>query len=225
MKVTKIILGSFLGIAIALTSQAAENAPAKKEGSPKAADKADKAAPKTTGVPEKFKVAFATTKGEIVFDCDKSWAPKGAERLHSLVKEGFFKDIAFFRVIDGFVAQFGIHGDPKVSSKWRDETIKDDPVTETNAAGTLTFATAGKDTRTTQFFINLVDNKRLDSMGFSPVCKISKGMDAVKKLYAEYGEGAPMGSGPAQDMIQMEGNAYLKKNFPKLDYIKSAKLK
>jgi peptidyl-prolyl cis-trans isomerase A (cyclophilin A) len=204
------------------------NSPAyaeKKVEKPKAAKEAvaKEAAPKQA--PEKFSLIMETTKGTIEFSCDRSQAPIGLDRLHQLVKEGFFKDLAFFRVLDGFVAQFGIHGDPKVSTKWRDSKIADDPVKGSNKAGTLTFATAGKDTRTTQFFINLVDNPRLDGMGFSPICKIEKGMDAVKKLHSGYGEGAPMGSGPAQDLLQMEGNAYLKKSFPKLDYIKSASIK
>ena len=199
-----------------------------KKAKPKAAVKkeaADKTAEAPKAAPEKFTLVMDTTKGKIEFSCDKSNAPKGVDRLHQLVKEGFFKDLAFFRVLDGFVAQFGIHGDPKVSAKWRDNKIADDPVKGTNSAGSLTFATAGKDTRTSQFFINLVDNPRLDGMGFSPLCKVASGMEAVKKLHSGYGEGAPMGPGPSQELLQMEGNAYLKKNFPKLDYIKSASIK
>ena len=226
MSKQQVILWAIMGAFAASGAIAAEKKakPAKAEAETKTDTKVDAKA-KSGTAPDKFKLVFDTTKGEIVLDCDRSWAPKGADRLHELVQDGFFRDIALFRVVNGFVAQFGIHGDPKVSAKWRDKTFGDDPVKGSNTTGTLTFATAGKDTRTTQFFLNLADNKRLDQMGFAPICKVASGLDKVQKFYAEYGEGAPMGTGPAQDMIQMEGNTYLKKNFPKLDYIKSAKIK
>jgi len=172
----------------------------------------------------KFSVRFTTTKGDIDVEVDPKWAPKGAARLRELVEGGFFQDVAFFRAISGFMVQFGIHGDPKVSAKWRNATITDDPVTQSNKEGWLTFATSGPDSRTTQLFFNLVDNTRLDGMGFSSVGKITKGLDVLKSLHMGYGEGAPMGAGPSQAMIQNQGNSYLKANFPKLDYIKSAKL-
>jgi len=125
-------------------------------------------------------------------------------------------------VIPGFMCQFGIHGDPNVSAKWREATIPDDPVKGSNTRGTITFATAGPNTRTTQLFINFADNVNLDGMGFSPFGKVIAGMDVVDKINGEYGEGAPGGRGPDQGRIQMEGNTYLKKDFPNLDYIKSA---
>lgn len=173
--------------------------------------------------PDKFKVEFDTTAGTFVVEVTRAWSPNGADRLFNLVRVGYFRDIAFFRVVSGFMAQFGVHGDPSVSRKWQSATIKDDEVVESNHRGYLTFAKTGRPhSRSTQFFINLVDNKRLDRMGFSPVGKVVQGMDAVDKLYSGYGEGAPRGSGPDQQRIQREGNAYLRAQFPELDYIRSA---
>lgn len=171
-----------------------------------------------------FTIEFETTKGVFRAEVHPDWAPQGAERVRTLVEEGFFADVAFFRVLNGFVAQFGIHGDPAVSAEWREARIADDPVAHTNVRGTLTFATAGPDTRTTQLFINLADNKRLDSMGFAPVAEITEGMEVVEALNDEYGEGAPRGIGPDQGRIQTEGNDYLKSAFPRLDYIISARI-
>jgi len=176
----------------------------------------------TAKAPESFKVQFNTTKGKFVIEVTRSLAPNGADRFYNLVRSGYFTDIAFFRVIPGFMCQFGIHGDPNVSAKWRGATITDDSVKGSNRRGTITFATAGPDTRTTQLFVNFGDNIRLDSMGFAPFGKVSEGMDVVDKIYSGYGEGAPNGNGPDQGRIQMEGNTYLKKDFPNLDYIKSA---
>ena len=174
--------------------------------------------------PETFKVQFETTKGTIILDVTRAWAPNGADRFYNLVKNGFFTDIAFFRVIDGFMAQFGIHGDPNVSAMWREANIEDDPVKASNTRGMVSFATAGPDTRTTQLFINYGDNSFLDGQGFSPFAKVSQGMDIVDSLYKGYGEGAPSGTGPNQGSIQMQGNQYLQKYFQKLDYIKTAKV-
>jgi len=174
--------------------------------------------------PETFRVRFETTKGDFVVAVTRAWAPLGADRFYNLVKIGFFEDIAFFRVIEGFMVQFGIHGDPAVSAAWRDATISDDPVKESNLRGYLTFATGGPDTRTTQLFINFKDNSRLDASGFAPIGKVVEGMEVVDSLYAGYGEGAPQGQGPSQALAQSEGNAYFKEKFPKLDYIKSATL-
>jgi peptidyl-prolyl cis-trans isomerase A (cyclophilin A) len=171
--------------------------------------------------PETFKVKFETSKGDFVVEVQRDQAPIGADRFYNLVQNGFFDDVRFFRVLPGFVAQFGLNGDPKVNEVWREARIKDDPVKGTNAKGTLTFATAGPDTRTTQLFINLVDNQRLDGMGFAPFGKVVEGMDVVDKLYGGYGEGAPRGRGPNQGAIVSQGNEYLKKNYPDLDYIKS----
>ena len=172
--------------------------------------------------PEQFSVQFETTKGSFVTKVTREWSPLGVDRFHELVESGFFSDVAFFRVLDGFVAQFGINGDPEVQSKWRDQPIGDDPVKGTNTAGTISFAMAGPGTRTTQLFINLADNARLDGMGFSPIAEVTEGMDVVLKLYGGYGEGAPRGGGPDQGSIQQRGNEYLKASFPDLDYITSA---
>lgn len=176
-------------------------------------------------IPEDLKFKFLTTKGEISFHCPAEWSPKGRERIHELVSSKFFSDIAFFRVIKGFVAQFGISGSPDVAARWEKEIIEDDPVLASNVAGTLTFATAGPNTRTTQLFVNLVDNVRLDSKGFSPVCKTNdEGLEVARNLYSDYGEGSPDGNGPNQDDITRLGNDFLKANFPKLDYINSAQV-
>jgi len=191
---------------------------------PKPEAKTDFATPSklTEKAPESFKVRFDTTKGAFTVEVTRSLAPNGADRFYNMVKSGYFKDIAFFRVISGFMCQFGIHGDPKVSAAWREAQFQDDPVKGSNTRGTITFATAGPNTRTTQLFINFADNVRLDGMGFSPFGKVIEGMDVVDKINAEYGEGFPSGRGPFQKKIQEEGNAYLKKDFPNLDYIKSA---
>jgi peptidyl-prolyl cis-trans isomerase A (cyclophilin A) len=176
---------------------------------------------KVSQTPEKFKIVLDTTKGKVVIEATRSWSPKGVDRLYELVQGGFFKDIAFFRVIEGFVVQFGIHGDPKLSSQWKSKNIEDDPVKESNKIGTISFATAGAGTRTTQLFINLGDNTRLDGMGFSPVAKVVEGMDVVKKIYSGYGDGH---KAPDQGAIQSKGNSYLKESFPEMDYIKSAEI-
>ncbi len=166
-----------------------------------------------------------TTKGSFVIECTRVWAPQGVDRFYNLVKAGYFTDIAFFRAIEGFMCQFGIHGDPAVSAVWRDAKIPDDTVgAASNTPGMVTFAMAGPATRTTQFFINFGENSNLDSMGFPPIGKVTEGMAVVNSLNTEYGEGAPQGRGPAQQKVQMEGNAYLKSAFPNLDYIKSASL-
>jgi peptidyl-prolyl cis-trans isomerase A (cyclophilin A) len=178
----------------------------------------------TEKAPETYRVQFDTTKGKFTVEVTRSLSPNGADRFYNLVRAGYFTDIAFFRVISGFMCQFGIHGDPKVAAKWRGAPIPDDPVKGSNKRGTLTYAMAGPNTRTTQFFINFADNTRLDTMGFSQFGKVVEGMDVVDKINAEYGEGAPRGRGPDQSRIQMEGNAYLKKEFPNLDYIKSVTL-
>ena len=179
---------------------------------------------KLTGkAPETFTAQFDTTKGKFTIGVTRSLAPNGADRFYNLVRSGYFTDVAFFRVVPGFMCQFGIHGDPNVSAKWREATIPDDPVKGSNTRGTITFATAGPNTRTTQLFINFGDNTSLDGQGFSPFGKVIEGMDVVDKIYSEYGDAPQFGGrGPEQGRIQSEGNAYLKKNFPNLDYIKSA---
>jgi len=170
----------------------------------------------TAQAPETFRAKFETTKGAFTVEITRSLSPNGADRFYNLVRSGYFSDIAFFRVLPGFMVQFGIHGDPAVSAKWRGANISDDPVKTTNARGTITFATAGPGTRTTQLFINYADNAFLDGQGFSPFGKVVDGMDVVDKINSESGER------PDQGEIQGEGNKYLKSAFPNLDYIKSA---
>jgi peptidyl-prolyl cis-trans isomerase A (cyclophilin A) len=173
--------------------------------------------------PDQFKAKFSTTKGDFVIEVTRDWAPNGVDRFYNLVKIGYFDDAAFFRNIEGFMVQFGVNGNPAVNRKWRRSNIKDDPVKESNKPGYITFAqSSAPDSRTTQVFINFADNSRLDSLRFAPFGRVVKGMDVVKSLYNGYGEGAPQGDGPEQGRVQDEGNAYLKKSFPKLDYIKKA---
>ncbi len=174
--------------------------------------------------PAEFKVKFATSKGDFTVVVQREWAPRGADRFHNLVKNGFFDDTVFFRVISGFMAQFGIHGSPEVSAAWKSATIQDDPATQSNVRGMLSFAMRGPNTRTTQIFINYRDNSRLDSGGFAPFGKVVEGMEVVDALYNGYGEGAPSGRGPVQPRIQAEGNAYLKADFKELDYVKTARI-
>ncbi len=174
--------------------------------------------------PEEFKVKFSTSKGDFTVHVTRAWAPKGADRFYSLVKNNFYDEARFFRVIRGFVAQFGIHGDPKVSAAWMSARIQDDPVTQSNRRGTLTYATAGPNSRTTQLFINYADNSRLDGAGFAPFGRVTEGMDVVDQLHADYGEGPPGGRGPSQGLIQQMGNEYLIKDYPNLDYIKTARI-
>ena len=172
--------------------------------------------------PDTYKAKFDTSKGTFVIQVNRDWAPNGADRLFNLVKAGFYNDARFFRVIDGFMVQFGISGNPDVSAAWSDANIKDDPVRESNSRGTVTFATAGPNTRTTQVFINFNNNSMLNGQGFAPFGKVISGMDVVDSLYKGYGEGAPRGNGPNQGLIKAQGNAYLVTQFPKLDYIKKA---
>ena len=179
----------------------------------------------TATAPPTFKVKMTTTKGDFVIEVHRDWAPIGADRFYNLVKMGYFDDVAFFRVVKGFMVQFGIHGDPSVNRIWRRAAINDDPPgKKSNTRGMVTFATAGPNMRTTQLFINYGNNARLDSMGFAPFGKVIEGMKVVDAIEGVYGEGAPAGNGPAQEMIQTQGNAYLKAQFPKLDYIKHAAL-
>jgi peptidyl-prolyl cis-trans isomerase A (cyclophilin A) len=205
-------------------SLAATLTTARADGTNKAAPKPDLSAPAslTEKAPESFKARFETSKGSFTVEVTRSLSPNGADRFYNLVRAGYFTDVEFFRVISGFMCQFGIHGDPKVSAAWREARIPDDPVKASNTLGAITFATAGPNTRTTQLFINFADNKSLDGMGFSPFGKVIGGMEVVDQIYSGYGEGAPRGLGPDQGRVQQEGNAYLKKEFPKLDYIKSA---
>jgi len=172
--------------------------------------------------PDTYKAKFTTTQGDFVVEVNRAWAPLGADRFYNLVKNGFYTDASFFRVISGFMVQFGLSAKPAISEKWSHAVIPDDPVTQSNKRGYITFATAGPNTRTTQVFISFGDNSRLDSEGFAPFGRIVEGMDVVDKLYGGYGEGTPQGGGPDQSQIEAKGKAYLDAEFPKLDSIKSA---
>jgi peptidyl-prolyl cis-trans isomerase A (cyclophilin A) len=166
--------------------------------------------------PATYKANFDTSAGKFVVDVHRDWAPKGADRFYNLVKNGFFDECRFFRVVPNFMVQFGINGEPDIQKSWANANIADDPVKQSNKKGYMTFATRGKDTRTSQVFINFTDNAFLDAQGFAPFGEVSSGMDVVEKINAEYGEK------PNQGSIQANGNTYLKASFPKLDYIKKA---
>src|SRR5579871_2528499 len=172
--------------------------------------------------PDVFKARFTTTKGDFVVEVHREWAPNGADRFYNLVKNGFYDDCAFFRVLKGFVVQFGMNAKPAVQAVWQNANIRDDKVTQSNKRGYVVFATAGPNTRTTQVFINLGDNSsNLDAQGFSPFGQIVEGMDVVDQFYGGYGDPP---RGPDQGKIASQGKAYLDKNFPQLDSIKTAKI-
>jgi peptidyl-prolyl cis-trans isomerase A (cyclophilin A) len=176
----------------------------------------------TETAPDTYRAKFETSKGDFVIEVTREWAPIGADRFYNLVKSGYYDDTRFFRVLSGFVVQWGMHGDPAIGAAWRNASIQDEPVKQGNEKGYVTFAKGGPNSRTTQVFINLANNGRLDGMGFPAFGKVVEGMDVVEKLYAGYGEGAPRGRGPSQGQIAQQGNAYLEAQFPKLDYIKKA---
>ncbi len=177
----------------------------------------------TETAPDTYSVELTTTKGTITIDVDRDLAPIGADRFYNLVKLGFYDDVAFFRVVPAFMAQAGLSGTPAVNKAWRNARIRDDAPKTSNSAGTVTFATSGKDSRTTQFFINLKSNARLDAMGFAPFGKV-RDLSGVEQLHDGYGDSPPSGSGPMQGRLHREGNAYLQAEFPELDYIRSAKI-
>ena len=174
--------------------------------------------------PATYKARFDTSAGVFVVSVTRAWAPLGADRFYNLVKNGFYDEARFFRAISGFMVQFGIHADPAVSAVWRNARIGVDPVKEGSKPMRIVYAMGGSpDTRTTQVFINFVDNSAsLDKLGFAAFGDVTEGQDVVRKIFTGYGEGAPRGKGPDQSRIQMEGNAYLNKEFPKLDYVKKA---
>jgi peptidyl-prolyl cis-trans isomerase A (cyclophilin A) len=179
----------------------------------------------TPGVaPDSYRVKFETSKGDIVIQVTKEWSPRGAGRFYELVRLGFYDGARFFRVLPGFIVQVGMPADPALNAKWAENSIPGDPPGQSNTPGTVTFAMRGGDpnSRTTQIFINLGNNAQLDAQGFTPFGRVVEGMDAVQRFYADYGEGAPRGNGPDQGRIRAEGNAYLERDFPNLDYIKKA---
>lgn len=226
------LLLSVVLVATACTGKTQEGAPAADAG---ATAEGKAAGPKTAidpklldpdaakaQAPATYRVKFDTTKGPFTIEVVREWAPLGADRFYNLVELGFFDDIAFFRAIDGFMVQFGLHGQPEVTRAWKAADLRDDPRTQPNKKGTISFANRGPNTRSTQVFINFNDNVPLDSMGFAPFGRVVEGMDVVESLHTGYGEGAPQGAGPDQMQIEREGNAYLRRRFPKLDWIKTA---
>jgi len=174
--------------------------------------------------PDSFTVRFTTTRGPFDLKVHRDWSPRGADRLYWLVNHRFYDGVRFFRAVPNFVVQFGMSGDTTVSRVWRDRSFADDTVTRGNVRGTLSFATGGPNTRTTQLFINLKNNQRLDPMGFSVTAQVVAGMDVVDALYQGYGEGGPRGKGPSQDRIGKEGEAYLARDFPLLDKVVTARV-
>lgn len=179
----------------------------------------------TEHAPDVFRASFTTTRGTFVVEVHRDWAPNGADRFYNLVKLGFYDDTRFFRVIDGFMAQFGISGDPAITSRWRTASIQDDPVKQSNVRGFVTFAqTSEPNSRSTQIFVNYKDNSRLDPSRFAPFGQVVEGMRVVDALYSGYGEGRPQGHGPDQMRIEESGNAYLDEQFPKLDRVLSARV-
>ncbi len=185
--------------------------------SPAAADLAKPA-------PDSFKVVFETSKGTFTVESHRAWAPNGVDRFHYLASNGFYNGTRFFRVMPGFVAQFGMHGDPAINDAWKNRTISDDPVTQSNQPGFVTFAMGGPNSRTSQLFINLGLNSRLDGMGFAPIGRVTDiaGMRVVAQLHGEYGDAPPNGHGPDQSKLAEFGNEYLTRWFPKLDSIVKA---
>jgi peptidyl-prolyl cis-trans isomerase A (cyclophilin A) len=176
--------------------------------------------------PDSFDVAFETGKGPFVVRAYRTWAPLGVDRFHYLVTNHYYDGVKFFRNIDDFMVQFGIHGEPAVNNAWRGLTIPGDSVRASNTEGMVTYAMGqSPDTRTVQLFINKANNSQLDGMGFAPIGKVISGMDVVMKLYSGYGEGAPRGAGPEQGRLQREGNRYLNTYFPQLDSIVTARIK
>lgn len=224
---------SFL-IAAAAHAQAPGNAPAKKPVARAKAPVAAKAAPFDPALlqpatlrakaPEVYEVKFVTTAGDFTIQVTRIWAPAGADRFYNLVRHHFYDGASFFRVLPGFMAQFGLSAYPQVSKAWEQANIKDDRVVQSNHLGFISFAMAGPNTRTTQVFINYGNNEALDKSGFSPFGMVTDGMESVDKLYSGYGEGAPDGHGPSQELIGTRGRSYLEKSFPKLDSIKTATL-
>ena len=203
------------GLALAVVGTGAEQAASRKALMNPAALKAE--------APAVYKVNFDTSVGTFVVQVTREWAPHGADRFYNLVRNGFYDEARFFRAIANFMVQFGIHADPAVSKVWRNAQIPVDPVKQSNRRGTITYAMgASPSTRTTQVFINFRSNANLDKMGFAPFGEVVEGMDVVDKISTVYGEGAPRGKGPEQGRVQAEGNAYLVKNFPRLDYIRKA---
>src|SRR5689334_16419878 len=177
---------------------------------------------KKENAPDVFTVNLDTSKGPVAIEVHRDWAPIGVDHFYTLVKTGFYDGDRFFRVVRNFVVQFGVNGDPKTNRLWSNANLPDDPVKQSNVKGTLTYATAGPNTRSTQLFINLKNNAFLDKDGFAPIGKVTSGMDVVESFYNSYGDMPPSGNGPDSSLIEQQGNDYLASRFPRLDYIKKA---
>jgi peptidyl-prolyl cis-trans isomerase A (cyclophilin A) len=213
-----ILCTALLAQAPASKSAAPSKAGTSKTGTPAARGSLTNPASLNAKAPELFKAQFTTTRGDFVVEVHRAWAPLGADRFYNLVKSGYFTNAAFFRVVPGFIVQFGLNASPAVNKVWEHANIKDDPVMGSNTRGTLVFATAGPNTRTTQLFINFGNNAGLDRQGFAPFGTVTDGMDVVDKIYPGYAER------PDQQRITEEGDAYIVKNFPMIDKIKAAKI-
>lgn len=173
----------------------------------------------TVTAPAEFRVHLETSEGEVVIAVHRAWSPNGADRFYNLVTNGFYDDVRIYRVIEGFMAQFGINGDPLVTAQWRNSIIVDDPSVESNTRGRVSFAKAGPNSRTTELFISLRDNPALDDQGFTPIGEVIEGMDVVDRFHSGYGDGPPRGSGPYRAQARIQGNAYLDAEFPDLTRI------
>ena len=206
------VLAVLLCLLFTACSPAPENKPAAAPAKPAHRDHA----------PETFRVNLDTSKGPVVLEIERAWAPHGADRFYELVTNGYYDGDRFYRVVPRFVVQFGIPGDPRVSQLWSSLRIPDDPVKQKNRKGTLTFASSGPGARTTQVFVNMRDNLSLDRQGFAPIGRVAEGLDVLERLYGGYGDMPPRGSGPDGVEIERQGNAYLESHFPRLDYINKA---
>lgn len=204
-----------LGGGLAARAAAAQPAPSLRSPSPAALAKAG---------PDSFDVAVHTSKGAMTMRIRRRWAPRGSDRVYHAVQARYYDGNRFFRVIPGFMAQFGFHGDPTVNRTWDAYRMPDDAVKVSNTRGIVTFATRGPGSRTVQLFVNTGNNESLDGMGFAPVGSVLEGMAVVDSLYSGYGEGSPRGPGPDQNKLGSQGNAYLAKSYPKLDFIDSARV-
>jgi len=213
----RMVLKSALGAAACLALMGCSaSGPAPKEAQKETPKKEEK-------VPDVYRVNLDTSKGPVIIEVHRDWAPRGADHFYSLVKTGFYNGNRFFRYVRNFIVQFGISGEPRLNRLWSNLNLPDDPVKQSNRKGTVTFATSGPNTRATQLFINLKDNVALDKQGFAPIGKVVSGMDTIEILYSVYGDMPSMGGqGPDPTKIETEGNDYLANNFARLDYIRKA---
>src|SRR3954465_10579067 len=214
-----IIAGSRVAIALAAVLACGRgNGAAEGQGAPLLAPNQSEFAPRA---PDSFRAELETSRGPIIVVARRAWAPRGVDRFYYLTRHGYYDSTYFFRVIENFVAQFGISGDPSINAAWENRRIADDSGRHSNTRGPLAFASQGPNSRTVQLFINLRDNPKLDTYGggFPPIAEVTSGLKVAESLYDGYGEGAPSGLGPRQDLITEQGNAYLRRYFPQLDLI------